>query len=928
MLPGANKIDENHVGIRSSSSIAGLGIAIFASECLFTFKTIIMIRMCVTRAMVMAAMLSGYVATASAQTIPSFTWGSTGFLSMCQNAAAMDIKPLLHVDDVDASQSETWTELTAPVHGSLIFVSATAPSGGTGIVPGGTISYTPLAGYSGPDMFSVLVSDGADGTDTLTVSVLVNALPLVNGGANIAICSGDSAELAATGGYTYSWAPTTGLSCTTCADPVASPTVTTTYTVTGTGLQTTAGIVYNEHFVNGVSPTTQCNSWEAFTASLLGTYVYTGFTMRGSNNPIGISCTDPVVATAVANALRTKISYSGSSDGQNWYVGNSCMSGGGYCGTTAMELANQGTCSCAPGYSIRPQINNDNWGGIDGPTCNAPSQTIEIIFYTSNGLTSGGCSNSATITVSVNPLPAAITGVSQVCTGRSVSLSDTGGGTWATGNSATATVDASTGIVAGVAAGSTQISYFSPEGCYVTTDITVLPLPARYTASGGGGYCKGDSGVNVFLSMSDTGVSYQLYDGSALVGSPIAGNDSAIDFGRQTSGIYSVFATNDTNGCTSETSTTVTVIEYALPNVYNVTGGGHYCTIDTGVHISLSGSDAGVDYGLYKGGSLHGMPFSGTGVPIDFGLDTLAGIYKVIATDMMTGCKDTMSDSAIVTRDPLLIPAVSIYHALYDTVCQGATEKFTALTTNGGPAPFYQWSVNGVNAGTNSPLYSYLPSDGDVVVLAMTSNEHCMATIHTALTEVTMVVDTIYIPVVNIAARPGFIIPKDRADTFRAVVKHAGPAPTYQWYKNKFAVSGATNSTYVCLPNTLSNSDSISCIVTGSGKCGLSSFNGAIIQVITTGINEYAETSSLKVVPNPNNGQFSVKGRLAEGNYNAAQIEIANMLGQIVYSSKVAAANGVIDTDVKLQNTLPGGMYLLSIRTAVESHVFHIVIEQ
>ncbi|MGL5889037.1 MAG: gliding motility-associated C-terminal domain-containing protein, partial [Bacteroidia bacterium] len=36
----------------------------------------------------------------------------------------------------------------------------------------------------------------------------------------------------ATGSGTFSWAPSAGLSCTNCASPVASPTVTTTYTVT------------------------------------------------------------------------------------------------------------------------------------------------------------------------------------------------------------------------------------------------------------------------------------------------------------------------------------------------------------------------------------------------------------------------------------------------------------------------------------------------------------------------------------------------------------------------------------------------------------------------------------------------------------------------------------------------------------------------
>lgn len=48
------------------------------------------------------------------------------------------------------------------------------------------------------------------------------------------IVSGGSVTLTASGASTYTWLPTAGLSCTSCAITVASPTVTTTYTVTGT----------------------------------------------------------------------------------------------------------------------------------------------------------------------------------------------------------------------------------------------------------------------------------------------------------------------------------------------------------------------------------------------------------------------------------------------------------------------------------------------------------------------------------------------------------------------------------------------------------------------------------------------------------------------------------------------------------------------
>ncbi|MCF7763413.1 MAG: hypothetical protein K9N62_07040, partial [Verrucomicrobia bacterium] len=102
---------------------------------------------------------------------PTFV-GSTTSLSIGQNASATDIKSLLHVSDSDSGQTETWTQSSAPGHGTLTFSSATASSGSTDITPGGTITYTPTTGYAGTDSFTVQVSDGiATATRTISVSI-------------------------------------------------------------------------------------------------------------------------------------------------------------------------------------------------------------------------------------------------------------------------------------------------------------------------------------------------------------------------------------------------------------------------------------------------------------------------------------------------------------------------------------------------------------------------------------------------------------------------------------------------------------------------------------------------------------------------------------------------------------------------------------
>jgi hypothetical protein len=57
-------------------------------------------------------------------------------------------------------------------------------------------------------------------------------------------------------------------------------------------------------------------------------------------------------------------------------------------------------------------------------------------------------------------------------------------------------------------------------------------------------------------------------------------------------------------------------------------------------------------------------------------------------------------------------------------------------------------------------------------------------------------------------------------------------------------------------------------------------------------------------------------------------LELTNTLGQVVYSQKILVKNNSVDETVSVEKYLPNGMYLLSLRSATETKVFHLVIEQ
>ena len=98
---------------------------------------------------------------------------------------------------------------------------------------GTSTNQNPTHIYSSPGVYTVtlIVYNGA-GYDTLAQNISVFPLPTANAGLDETICNGSSVGLSASGGNTYTWSPSTGLSSISIPNPIAYPTSTTVYTVT------------------------------------------------------------------------------------------------------------------------------------------------------------------------------------------------------------------------------------------------------------------------------------------------------------------------------------------------------------------------------------------------------------------------------------------------------------------------------------------------------------------------------------------------------------------------------------------------------------------------------------------------------------------------------------------------------------------------
>ena len=150
-----------------------------------------------------------------------------------------------------------------------------------------------------------------------------------------------------------------------------------------------AQFLYSHQFQEGVvymPGTPQYDDWISFRGSLPPADIVQ-ITLFGSNNQVGRSCTDPGAAQIIANGLRNfdpavnpidTIVAEAECGGFLWRVVNCSDLPNGVMIKVLQDGDNLGACSCSASYALGPAIFDGDWGGIDGPICSAPTQTISL----------------------------------------------------------------------------------------------------------------------------------------------------------------------------------------------------------------------------------------------------------------------------------------------------------------------------------------------------------------------------------------------------------------------------------------------------------------------------------------------------------------------------------------------------------------------
>ena len=301
------------------------------------------------------------------------------------------------------------TPVTITFNGSLAVADTSAMSWQWNFGNGNTssVSNPPAQTYSvaGTYPVSLLITNSTGCKDTVLTSVQAYAIPNVNAGVDTLICQGIGRTLQATGAATYVWSPPTGLSCTNCANPVATPDSVITYTVTGTSSQgcvnSDAIVVKVKYpFVMTNSPGDSLCRGNALRLSASGAYTYTWSPATGLNNPN--------IASPVASPLVTTLYRVIGKDDKN------CFSDTAYIPITVFDIP---TVEAGPDKTINvgqtvdlvPAISADVISVIWSPTgsifrSDYPSVTVKPKTTTTYDVVvknNGGCTARDNVTVYV-----------------------------------------------------------------------------------------------------------------------------------------------------------------------------------------------------------------------------------------------------------------------------------------------------------------------------------------------------------------------------------------------------------------------------------------------------------------------------------------------------------------------------------------------
>jgi len=424
------------------------------------------------------------------------------------------------------------------------------------------------------------------------------------------------------------------------------------------------------------------------------------------------------------------------------------------------------------------------------PSAVATSGTYYIV-----GTTASGCSDTASVSITVNPKPTVVTtSPSEVCSPATVDLTaaaltagSTTGLTYSYYSNAAGTIPLTTPSAV-TTSGTYYIVGTTATGCSDTASVTVTihskPTVIVTTPSPVCSSATVDLTAAVVTAGSTTGLTYSYYS-NAIATIPLT-TPSALT----TSGTYYIVGTT-ASGCSDTASVTVTI--HSKPTVL-ITTPSPVCSpamVDITAAMITSGSTAGLNYTYYSNATATIPLITPSAI-------TTSGTYYIVGTTA-TGCSDTASVTITIHSKPtVLITPPS-------PVCSPATVDLTAAAVTSGSTAGLNYTYYS-NAAATIPLTT--PS-----AVTTSGNYYIVGTTAGGCTDTASVSITVHSKPTVVTASPSPVCSPTTIDlTAGSVTVGSTAGLNYTYYSNAAATIPlttpsvvVTSGTYYIVGTTASN---------------------------------------------------------------------------------------------------------------------------
>ncbi len=354
---------------------------------------------------------------------------------------------------------------------------------------------------------------------------------------------------------------------------------------------------------------------------------------------------------------------------------------------------------------VYPTTTNHQFRLKANSECISPKQIIVSIDFTVND----------------NIIVPPIFGAYSVCVSGTAEYTNTmANGVWASSNTNVATIS-STGLVSGVAAGNTEISYTittSPTGCSVVAKKTIYVVPPNATisiAASPSVICLGESTTLNIGNGGTLGIEYVWYDdlghsGDLGVGLPITitpPNSGSVTFYYEAT---TPCSSNQIDGQISITVNPLPVMQPITGLPSEICGGNNYpinygpTTGGTGDFLAISTNTP-----LVSLGSVNTTPSSPPYLPTFDPANAGAGTLTYTFTDNTTKCKNATAVNIVVLPQNPVITGITdlcpnnIYHFTANAmggIWASANTNIATVDANG--------NITAIDGGTTTITYEVI----------------------------------------------------------------------------------------------------------------------------------------------------------------------------------------------------------------------------